>query len=118
QDIYVSTADFNGLNGQPYLKLHGKSEGTFEIDCIYMTDTVPEGYVAGEEIETPPATTTTEDETTDTTSSQDDEDTTTTTQTSDESPKTGSPLPVVMIILALTAAVALVTVSGKKARSF
>ena len=48
QDIYVrNDAALNGLNGQPYLKLLGLSAAEIEIDCIYMTDTVPEGYVPG-----------------------------------------------------------------------
>lgn len=53
QDIYVSTdAALNGLNNQPYLKLLGRGDATVEIDCIYMTNTVPEGYEAGPAVST------------------------------------------------------------------
>ena len=52
QDIYVSTdAALNGLNNMPYLKFLGKGEADIQIDCIYMTNTVPEGYEAGRAVE-------------------------------------------------------------------
>lgn len=118
QDIYVSTEDFNGLNGMEYLKFHGKANGTFEIDCIYMTNTVPEGYEPGPEAPAleEPTTDVTEptSNVTEPTKDGNGTGTTTTTDTNSGSPKTGTTFPMGIIVLAVFATAAIILSVNRK----